>query len=179
MCCKKNNFYGRHFAVQEAMAWMALSGSQPFLREAAVSKHNAEVGPGPRALRPADLLLKAWQGGKEVAVDVTVKHPIQVDQAPYAGPKAEAYLKQIETRKETMYRVPCEKEGWLLTPAGFNIWGGVGPKAKDVLAKLMARGVAAVPTELQPLRRAELRQNLGVSLMRQVWKLLLVKNRVW
>ena len=78
-----------------------------------------------------------------------------------------------------MYRVASEKEGCLFTPAGFNTWGGVGTKAKEVLAKLMARAVAAVSTELQPLRRAELRQNLGVSLMRQVWKLLMVKNRVW
>lgn len=41
MCCRKNNFYGRHFAVQEAFITMAQAGDQPYAREVSLNRHNS------------------------------------------------------------------------------------------------------------------------------------------
>ena len=109
LCCRRNNFYGRHFAVQESFAAMAQAGGQPFVREAPLTKENRETQGA--ALRPADLLFRAWQGGKDTAVDVTVVHPLQAREIPWTKEKAAAFLKQAETRKvSTKYRVACDQE---------------------------------------------------------------------
>ena len=153
---------------------MAQAGGQPFIREAPMSKTNAETQ-GP-ARRPADILLRAWQGGQDTAVDVTVVHPLQVAQLPWTRMKAESFLKQAESRKVTNNESACKKEGWAFIPAAFDTWGGMGPKAKDVFHRLLARSVASTPMELQAARKGEHRQHLSLALMRQVWKLLSAKN---
>ena len=176
LCCRRNNYYGRHFAVQESLATMAQAGGQPFVREAPLTKTNRDIQGA--ALRPADLLLRALQGGVDTAVDVTVVHPLQAREMPWTKEKADAFLKQAETRKTNKYRAACEQQGWAFVPAAFDSWGGVGPKAKDLLAKLLARSTGAVPLELKPLVAMEHRQRLSLALMRLVWKLLSAKGRL-
>ena len=44
LCCWKNNFYGRHFAVQESLVAMAQAGDMAFAREAALPLSNQEPG---------------------------------------------------------------------------------------------------------------------------------------
>ena len=178
LCCRRNNFYGRHFAVQEALLTIAQVGGQPFVREAPMPRSSPEAQHGP-ALRPADILLRAWQGGKDTAVDVTIKHPLQAAQAPWTKARAAAFLRQVEHQKEVKYAEACKKEGWAFCPAAFDTWGGVGPKAKDLLHKLLKRATGTLAPELQGARTAELRQLLSLSLMRQVWRLLSAKNRLF
>ena len=174
LCCRRNNFYGRHFAVQEAFVAMAQAGDQPFQREAQLAKRNAV--PHGQPLRPADLLFRAWVGGKDMAVDVTISHPLQASQHPWTAEKARGYLASVEKRKVAKYKEACAQEGWEFSGAAFDTWGGVGPGAKQVLFKLLKRAVGGVPLELRPLRTQEHRQHLSLSLMRQVWKLLGAKN---
>ena len=102
VCCHRNNFYGRHYAVQEAFATMDLSGGQPFVQEAPMKKQLA--GTQGAAIRPADLLLRAWQEGKDLAVDVTTVHPLQVAQVPLTKAKAEAFLKQTSPKCSQIQR---------------------------------------------------------------------------
>ena len=111
-------------------------------------------------------------------MDVTVVHPLQVAQLPWTPDKAASFLKHTEARKTAKYASVCSAEGWGFCPAAFDTWGGVGPKAKDVLAKLLLRAVGGVSPELQPLRKMEHRQHLSLSLMRQVWRMLSAKSRV-
>ena len=177
LCCRKNNFYGRHFAVQEALIAIAQSGGQPFVREAPLTDASSTIR-GP-ALRPADILLRSWQGGKDTAVDVTIRHPLQASEAPWSAQKASAFLKATEKAKEAKYKEVCQKEGWSFCPAAFDTWGGVGPQAKDVIHKLITRATGTLPPELKPLRTVELRQLISIALMRQVWRLLLLKNRLF
>ena len=153
---------------------MAKAGDQPFQREAPLTKANAV--PLGQALRPADLLLRAWVGGKDLAVDVTVSHPLQAAQQPWSADKARGYLASVERRKVAKYKEACKLEGWEFSGAAFDTWGGAGPGAKQVLFKLLKRAVGGVPVELRPLRTQEHRQHLSLSLMRQVWKLLGAKN---
>ena len=177
LCCRKNNFYGRHFAVQEALITIAQAGGQPFVREAPLTDASTNLR-GP-ALRPADILLRAWQGGKDTAVDVTIRHPLQSAELPWSGQKAASFLKATEKAKESKYKAVCQSEGWSFSPAAFDTWGGLGPQAKDLLHKLIARATGTLPPELKPLRVVELRQLVSLALMRQVWRLLLLKNRLF
>ena len=176
LCCRRNNFYGRHFAVQEAFIAMAQAGDQPFRREVALSRSNSH--PEGQPLRPADLLLRAWQGGKDTAVDFTICHPLQNSQKPWSGPKAQAFVSQQEKRKVQKYKDACNVEGWGFIPAAFDTWGGMGPGAKDLLWKLLRRSVGGVSPELRALRMQEHRQHLSLALMRQVWKLLGAKKQL-
>ena len=156
---------------------MAQAGDMAFVREAPLPKSNQ--GPqgvrGP-ALRPADILFRAWGGGTDLAVDVTIKHPLQEGQKPWTRQKAEGFLKSKEAEKDNKYRQACAQEGWAFSPAAFDTWGGLGPKAKDFLYRLLKRSVGGVPVELRSLRTEEHRQRLSLALMRQVWKLLSAKN---
>ena len=174
MCCRKNNFYGRHFAVQEAFITMAQAGDQPYKREVALSTHNATSSG--QALRPADLLLVAWQGGIDTAVDFTISHPLQTSQKPWSAEKAQTFVSTQETQKRTKYAEPCRAQGWNFTPAAFDTWGGMGSGAKGILTKLLKRAVASTPLELRAPRTQELKQHLSLALMRQVWRLLAAKN---
>ena len=173
LCCRRNNYYGRHYAVQESFVSMAQAGDQPFLREAPLLKQ--ALVPQGRPLRPADLLLRAWQGGKDLAVDVTISHPLQAAQQPWSAEKARGYLAMVEKRKLAKYKEACALEGWDFVGAAFDTWGGVGPGAKQILFKLLKRAVGGVPVELRALHSQEHKQQLSLSLMRQVWKLLAAK----
>ena len=174
LCCRRNNFYGRHFAVQEAFISMAQAGDQPFRREAALTRSNEH--PAGEALRPADLLLRAWQGGQDTAVDFTISHPLQQNQRPWSGAKAQGFVALQEKRKVTKYKEACRVEGWGFIGAAFDTWGGMGPGAKTLLWKMLRRAVGGVSPELRALRMQEHKQHLSLALMRQVWKLLGAKN---
>ena len=71
------------------------------------------------------------------------------------------------------------KRGMDFLSCGFRYMGGVGPQAKDLIHKLIARATGTLPPELKPLRTVELRQLVSLALMRQVWRLLLLKNRLF
>ena len=174
MCCRKNNFYGRHFAVQEAFITMAQAADQPYEREVALPAHNS-IPHGP-ALRPADLLLKAWQGGVDTAIDFTISHPLQASQKPWSADKARAFVTLQEAQKKTKYTAACKAQGWEFIPAAFDTWGGMGSGAKSVLSKLLKRAVAGTSLDLRAARAQELKQHLSLALMRQVWRLLAAKN---
>ena len=157
---------------------MAQMGDLSFARETQLPRSNQGLqglrGP---ALIPADLLLRAWSGGTDLAVDFTVKHPLQSSQQPWTRQKADGFLKAKEAEKVSKYQTACAREGWAFTPAAFDTWGGMGPKAKDLLYRMLRRAVGAAPVELRPLRVNEMKQQLSLALMRQVWKLLAAKNQ--
>ena len=153
---------------------MSMAGDQPFLREVPLPKANGL--PQREALRPADILLRAWQGGQDTAVDVTISHSLQLAQRPWTAEKAKAFLAQTEKRKTSKYAKACEAEGWGFIGAAFDAWGGAGPGAKALLYKLLRRAVGGVDPELRAMRRQEHQQHLSLSLMRQVLKLLTGKK---
>ena len=68
LCCARNNYTQRHQAVQDALAGICTTSGQGFTREAALP----DCPDG--ELRPADLLLSAFQSGAPTALDVTVAH---------------------------------------------------------------------------------------------------------
>ena len=72
LLCPRINFTKRHAAVQEALAGILITAGQGFAQEVSL--------PNTTNLRPADILLRSFQAGKDVAVDLTVSHGRQVSE---------------------------------------------------------------------------------------------------
>ena len=122
------------------------------------------------------MLLRAWQGGKDTAVDFTISHSLQTAQKPWTAEKAKAFVTLQEKKKVAKYAEPCKVEGWNFIPAAFDTWGGMGPGAKELLRKMLQRAVCGVSLELRAARTQEHKQSLSLALMRQVWRLLGAKT---
>ena len=175
LCCLRNNYSRRHNAVQEAIASVAQEAGQPFSRE--------EVIPGcpDSQLRPADLLFKAWQTGLDVAVDLTVVHGWQQsEQATTATVTTRErwrnFLTKKERHKKDKYANHCSAAGWAFSPMAFGTWGGMGPEAAKLLHRLVGRAASWLEGPLRARRQHELRESVGVALMRHIWLLLDAKN---
>ena len=169
--CPRNNFWRRHNAVQETLLSLASQAGVPHLREAPLERERRRGRLLPN-VRPADILLRHWAGGKDSAVDCTVSHPAQLSEHPLTGDKARSFLRRVEADKLRKYEDICDNEGWDFIPFGMNTWGGVGPHGTSLLNRL-ARKATAVADEAD--RREEddnLRQNLALAVMREVWRLL-------
>ena len=105
--------------------------------------------PAGPCLRPADVLLRAWLGGKDTAVDVTVRHPLHGAPETWTAEKATAFLRKAESQKREKFSQCCSREGWAFVPAALDTWGGVGPACKDLIAKLLSRAVGAVAPRVE------------------------------
>ena len=119
------------------MTVLAESG-QSLVKEAAL--------PGaPKELRPADILLRSWDAGRDVAVDVTVSHgwQVSVSDAPVSREKWRRFLLTKETEKHHKYDGPCAAARWGFVPMAFGSWGGQGPEAAKLLARAVCRAWAA------------------------------------
>ena len=82
-------------------------------------------------LRPADILLPAWQHGRSLAVDVTVTHPAKKSELPFTVDRTATFLKRKEAEKLTKYKSPCEREGWDFLPLAFDTWGTLGSRHRE------------------------------------------------
>ena len=175
LCCPRNNYTRRHQAVQEAIVSVVSEAAQPFAREVPIP--DCPEG----QLRPADILLKGWQTGTDVAVDLTVVHAWrQAEQASTATAvtreRWRSSLSKAERQKRDKYNRPCSEAGWAFLPMAFGTWGGMGPEAAKLLHRLLGRAASWLEGPLRGRRQEELQQHVGVALMRQVWHLLDAKN---
>ena len=94
LCCPRNNYSNRHNAVQDSLAAILVEAGQPFGREVVIPDIQKQ-------LRPADLLLKGWLAGVDVAVDLTVSHELQAaEQAVAATTVTRERWRGFITRKE-------------------------------------------------------------------------------
>ena len=130
-------------------------------------------------LRPADILLQAWTDGSPCAVDITVTHGWAAsERGRPARDNWRPFLRKREERKHVKYDGPCRESGWTFAAMAFGTWGGHGPEAARLLARMVKRACAAVEPEERPQRSRELLQSVGLALMRQIWRLLSGRNHV-
>ena len=66
----------------------------------------------------------------------------------------------------------CEAEGWDFIPFGMNTWGGLGPHGSALLSRLARKATAAADVPDRREADDNLRQNLSLAVMREVWRLL-------
>ena len=164
----------RHAAVQDTIFTIMSSSGQSVQREVALpSAQDAH-------LRPADLLLFNWHGGKPTALDVTVAHGW-----PRTGTSTTSavsrdnwrpFLRRKELEKHAKYDGPCEAEGWHFAAAAFGTWGGVGPEGAKVLSRILKRAACGEEGREVGLVQRQATEALGLALFRQVLAMLEAKN---
>ena len=168
VCCERNGCTQRHNAVRDAFFAMCVRAGM------AVEKEARCVG----QRRPADILLLLWSRGQHVAIDFVCTHPAGLAQHPLVVENAAKHCNRAEAQKVKKDGPPCEAAGWGFSPFAINTWGGLGSSAKAVLFEVTKRATA----DLQgwPKTRAldQIRQDLSVTLMREIARQLSVKGRV-
>jgi hypothetical protein len=128
--------------------------------------------------RPADLLLIAWDKGRDLCVDLTVTSPFTAENYPLSLDQAGRHLKAAERKKLTKHAASCAAMGWGANPAAFSPWGTTGPAAASILQEILKRASADLESAAKGTRIQEMRQNLSVTLARSLAKQLALKNRM-
>ena len=152
VCCKRCSFYDRHSAVQLFLCDSLQEGKQPFTREVELDRHNRSCRNG-RRLRPADILLAHWDGGKDLALDVTVSHPCQLSEIPCSEDKARSFLNRKEKKKQDKYNQPCDLQGWSFQAAAWDTWSGHSFATSKLLNRILKRATASLDPAIQSSRR--------------------------
>ena len=171
VCCRQNNFSARHGALQDALLLVLGLAKQPAEREQALRQANASRVLR-QQLRPADILLRGWAGGRDVAVDVTIGHPLQLAERPWQVDKARSFLRRRELAKVDKYEAACRLEGWGFLPMAFSTWGTAGPGAFTLLTRILRRSEAGADADDRSARISEMRDVVAHAFMRQVIRLL-------
>ena len=60
----------------------------------------------------------------------------------------------------------------------FGTWGGLGPEAAKLLARMVGRAAAWQEGPLRAWRQQGLREGVGLALMTHIWALLDAKNQL-
>ena len=168
--CRQNNFTAGHGALQDALLLVLGLAKQPAEREQALSTNSSRVIR--QQLRPADILLRNWAGGRDVAVDLTIVHPLQVGETPWSADRVKSLLRRKETAKSLKYEDACRQEGWGFLPVAFSTWATAGPSAFDLLQRILPRPAAGADADDRSARLSELRDVVSQAVMRQVVRLL-------
>ena len=152
--CNRNGVWRRHFGIQSFICWVLSTAKVP---------HEREQGPADVNRRPADILLKGWQNGPDLAVDLTVHHPLGLGDQ-FTIDAAKTSLRQAGDQKTRLYSALCADNGWGFTPMVFDTWGGIhGPGAKLWKAIGFAASTG-LPGPLRDLRIYALNRALGVKI---------------
>ena len=108
--CKKNGISRRHNALRDTFAALLSQLGLAYKKEVMA----------PDASRPADILLCAWDLGKDCAVDFTVTHPLAPSCLPLRLPDADRHCAEAEDRKRQGQKDACAAAGWCSAPSAFN-----------------------------------------------------------
>jgi len=117
--------------------------------------------------RPADVLLRAWDGRRDLAVDLIIVHPNPSTGRPSRG-SAATFLRDKGEQKNRESAVSCGRMGVELAPMVFDTWGGLHGAGKDVRKAIFARCTASLIPGARPAAVGALRQGLAFQLGRSV-----------
>ena len=176
LCCARNNYLPRHNTLQTILCDTLAASGQGHQMEVKIPGHE------PDKLRPADILLLAWDGGRDTALDLTVCHGWQVKEQRAAVVTAttrerwRCFLKRREAAKHQKYDAPCQIAGWSMLAMAFGTWGGMGPEGARTISRIQRRAQGWQEGELCAQSADTLRHRLGFALMDQVIQFLANKN---
>ena len=168
--CKHNGISRRHNALRDSLSALLASAGVSHVKEA----------PSRANIRPAEILLVNWDKVKDLAVDLTVRHPLTLDNYPLTVEGSRRHLARAETDKMDKERRDgsCLAMHWGFQPAAFSTWGAVGPSARHILREITRRLLTDVPAPLSDARASEIMQHLSLTLARQVGLQLSLRCRV-
>ena len=174
LCCRRNNFIHRHTALQEGLAVLLTESGQSFTKEVAIP--NCPDG----QLRPADLLLAGWDGGQDTALDVTLVHGWQqsLQGTTVTRERWRTFLRKKEQLKHQRYDLACKRAHWSFQAMAMGTWGGMGPEGARVFHRILKRAACWLEGDLRAARQEELKRSFGLSVIRQIWRLLDAKNHI-
>jgi hypothetical protein len=171
LCCLRNNYSERHNAPQDKLFEILRTSGQGVTKEVQIPNQPDQH------LRPADLLLSAWNNGQPTALDLTIVHSWQ-NANRQSKEKWKLFLKQKEKQKHDKYDEPCQKAGWSFTTAAFGTWGGWGPEGAKNIKRILQRAASWQEGEQRQSKANELQEQLSISLTRQIAKILATKARI-
>ena len=157
--CGKVGFGPRHRGIQDFLCRMLARAHLPHAREAHV------LGD---ARRPADVLLRGWEAGRDMAVDITVVHLCPPSLGRLEAGTATRLAAHAEARKVSESETLCAAAGYDFAPFVVDTWGGLHGTAKGLWRDLAARATGSLPTALRGPELGLLRQGLAVALARAV-----------
>jgi len=156
--CNKSGFGDRHLGTQTFFCQVLTRSRVP---------HDREVDIAGNGRRPADILLKTWDGRRDLVVDLTIVRPNPVTGRPLRG-SAATFLKDKGEQKCKESADSCERMGVDFSLVVFDTWGGLHGAGKEVVKALFARFTAPLLPSALPAALGALRQGLGVQLGRWV-----------
>ena len=170
LCCPRNNFVTRHMAVQDTLASLLQEGGQGVTKEVRIPFAG-------NAMRPADLLVANWTGGKDTAIDVTVCHAWQVGEHRAVGATGQevvsrerwrTFLRRKEAEKHKKYDTLCSTAGWAFMAMAFRTWGGVGPECAQLLHRITKGAATWQEGDLRASKLEQARMAVGWCLMTKI-----------
>ena len=165
--CQRNGLTARHNAVRDT--WSVI------LTQAGIS-HSKEVSTLRRD-RPADILLRAWDKGRHVAVDFVITHPVASSSSVHTAEGARRHLRGAESAKIQGEESSCAAMGWGLHPVAYSPWGGQGPAAASLLREVLRRLSSDREGWTGSSASREARQSLSLALARSVASQLALRAR--
>ena len=129
--CQKNKAYRRHHAVQDWMIRLLQSHGIASARE-------KQVDPA-SLLRPADIFVPNWSAEGDMAVDVTIRHPLPPSLFPATISTAKDLLSRAERDKNALYKAMCHQHGCQFQPLVFTTWGGLHGSAHAFVRELFLK----------------------------------------
>jgi len=137
-----------------------------FLTQARVP-HDREVDVAGNGRRPADILLKAWDWKRDLAVDLTILYPNPATGRPLRG-SAATFLKDKGEQRIRESADSCGRMEVNFSPVLFGPWGGLHGAGKSVVKAVFARCTASLFPCARPAAVGALGQGFSVQLDRLV-----------
>ena len=166
--CRKNGFTRRHNSLRDELCRTLAAGGITYQKEVMVRDMT----------RPADILLHGWDKAVDVCVDLTITHPVQAESWPLGPETAALHLSKAEKDKNEKHKEVCKSMRWACHPMALTPWGGCGRSAKTLLFELTRRIAGDLLPPMRDERIRNIRENLSLSLAREVAKQLSIKNLV-
>jgi len=160
--CRNSGFGDRHLGNQSFVCQVLTQARIP---------HDREVEIAGDGRRPADVLLRAWDGRRDLAVDLTIVRPNPATGRPSRG-SAATFLRDKGEQKNRESAASCGRMGLDFPPMVFDTWGGLHGTGEDVAKAIFARCTDSLLPGARPAAVAALRQGLSFQLGRSVARLL-------
>ena len=158
--CPCSGLYDRHLGANNFVCRVLQEAGIPHRREQSVDGS---------ASRPADILLSGFARGQDVALDITITHPIQVHRAHGFG-AAKAAMEHARREKYRAHQRACSRVGVRFEPLVLDTWGGVHGGAGSVWSSIVQAVSRGLRVADRTARLGTLRQGFSLSVVRAVAK---------
>ena len=105
-------------------------------------------------------------------------NPLTADNYPLQPGVGKSYLSQAERAKVSKEGPLCAAVSWGFHPVAVSPWGGLGPQARWLLDETTKQITTDLPMAAHTVRVGEVRQNLSLTLAREVARQLSVRWRI-